>query len=826
MPTLSIQGSVDSLALRDAAGDSLRSVDAVTSAVAVAVEGDPIVLTVHDAALRRLLEQVATGRVRVDAGAPGEVRASSPRGGTGWKSSAYGLETALRDVENQHWYELASPGARQDAIRRAREAGASDDQVRLRIERGAAIAAHRARVLQLAEQRGADAQETQQAKSELLAEFPYLERHIEGRLDYRRHNERARADARAAALAHGTPSSVRAGNEPHALSRLAPAPTWTVVVDEGGSIEREGDRAVFVAVAVPEGASLPPVEAGWHAVHAPIAEIDRVVQALLDAPNVGVFGLSRASLPKDTLDPWLHGVLSLVRWVIRLLPIDGPTKVRVLVEQRGEHRADRDWSVGFKRVHGELADVDPARAANLLLDLALIKKTDSELNAYADALAATWVSKLSHAVARRQQSGLLHGCLHFDDLRPVARAFDEQVRTGELSGDAWRTLLDRRDARVNGSPTRVVLDRAKAACTSAERIAPYVDAVRQHLDGKAIDLPRAHHEIRWLREAAREELQLTSVTRLLLRTAELEEANHRGVVDDALEAELRALAGELFDEVPTLVCQAELSLAVRATNRFDFDGASRWLTRWIDQPVAVPGLRHAGRVLSSLGQHRAFRGEHAEADVLFAEALRLFARLSDPHVAYLEAQQTSCYRAIAAMDDPARPDDEVRALVAAVARLDPVSIAELSADTTAKRQYAHHVLVRYLVARGTDAERAAYLGARRRWDAGFEHPWPLILGYRALLVRPLDAAEAERHLVDAVSHARLCLQGPLVAFLGEVLATIGRRWGVNVPSSSREERSALRKQLPNAPWDRLDELLAAGASEREILERTLPFNFR
>jgi hypothetical protein len=232
-------------------------------------------------------------------------------------------------------------------------------------------------------------------------------------------------------------------------------------------------------------------------------------------------------------------------------------------------------------------------------------------------------------------------------------------------------------------------------------------------------------------------------------------------------------------------------------------------------------------VQSSFGQHAAFEGRFERADGYFARALEAFQRLSDPEEAAGEITQTGTYRAIAAMDDPRADTDTVRRRVAALLPLSPDGIARLAASTEAREKYLHHLLVRYLVERGSPGERGAYLAARNRWANAEGHPWPLVEAYRGLLLAEVDRDAALAHLEEARSLAFRADQGPIVLLIGATIAVAAQ--GLGAPATvSDDELRALADLLPGAA-PRIERLREARRHPRDplaLLREVLPFNFR
>ena len=621
-------------------------------------------------------------------------------------------------------------------------------------------------------------------------------------------------------------SIVRSGPQPHSLHLLSPSSSWTIAIDETGDFEGPINKpGKVVGLAIPGGTALPPLQPGWHATdQRDVRVIDGVVQSVLDR-RVGVFGLQLAAVPELSGDRWVRTTLEVLGWMLRLLPVTGPTEVEVLVEKRGEHDAGHDWSVPAAALLRHLVDEDPMRARQLKLRIRIIAKTASHLNGYVDAVAFTWGSPAAASRARLRQSGLVGRCLIDGDPAVLRSAFAD-LSGGRVPHD-WPMLARRPDVDDPASLAGQLAERLRVKCRDDRTLWSALLAVTQrHLDSKAIHLTALGREVAFLSTCKPVDVVLPGGLQLAWDIARLEQRNHVGAVDEGAGRALDALGDRLFDELPALVCQADLVRAVEATNRFDFDGARRALRRWDATPVAVAGLQKHGRLESTRGQLAAFTGDLAGAAQHFDRALALFARLSDPAEARREIAHTATYRAIVAVDDAETDDDEVRRLVGAVVPLDR-GIDALAADVDDGLKYVHHLLLRWLVARGTPADRGSYLAAAPRWSVGGGHPWPLIGVYRALLL--LDAnRRAEADFLDLAADSTVD-GGPTVQFIGLTIRALATRLGL-WPGRSDLDEAAIRAGLPLAPWSSLAALRAPRAANdgaaRVLWARCLPFNFR
>ncbi|MBM7115741.1 hypothetical protein [Archangium primigenium] len=686
----------------------------------------------------------------------------------------------------------------------------------------------------LARKYGAEAPETRVALEQAVRRVTWWTGFRKKALSTLQQADAARA-RRLAQRVGGPASTVRPGAIDHRIHLLRPSSRWTLLIDEAGAIPEDGSaptslpRGRFVGLLVPEPTPLPPLKPGWHAVaqRDPRA-IDAVVQDVLDAP-VGVLGLELDALPPSRGDRWVTGVLDLIHWVCRLLPLEGAAHLTVLIEQRGEYVADTSWKATATELLRHLTEQEPDRFRQLSLDLRLIRKSDSVLNGYVDALAFTWASTSGASVARLKQSGLREGCLHSAQARVLRESWEASSGGKRLSGEQWRALVQQPDAEVSGSIPYLLLSRVRESCLQSPLYwQALLDSVRAHLDSKAVRLRELGREVAFLASCMPQGHSLKPLLRLAWLTARLERANHAGEVDNALEQELEALGSRLRDEAPVLVCQADLDRAVLATNRFDFRAATRALARWTDVAPAVPGLQHYGRIQSSLGQHAAFTGLYAEAEQLFLSALQAFSLLSDEDVARAEQRHTATYLAIATLDTPGASPERIRERVSAIVPLSTDSIRRVAHSSAVSEKFAHHLLLRFLVSHGTPEERRAYLDEREGWRTGEGHPWPLIELYRGLLHHQAgEIPESETRLLSGVELALAGEQGPTLSFIGLTIGLVGTQLGLAI-HWPRPEVEALRRALPQAPWSTVTAALE-GRWERgplALLESCLPFNFR
>lgn len=543
-------------------------------------------------------------------------------------------------------------------------------------------------------------------------------------------------------------------------------------------------------------------------------QLDTAVQMVLNSP-IGVLGLTGLSDEAVVL-------LTLLRWVARLLPAQGPGIARLYLVRGLESGAVTNLVIspdGLATRVGPLAVTGPFEV-----------RPDAEVAAAFTAIARAWADVSPSGLARIAASGLACDCLSDADAGRLARVADALDRGEPPLPSDWAGVVT--EAGTGGAGVVAVL-----ACRVGELCRANLDVweryraeAYRYLDGKAVRLDAIARKAAWLRDyAPADASDLSLRLRLAWLTTQLAIGNLTGETESEDVSELCRLCDILFDEDAPLVCQAELRLAVRETNRFAFDRASEMLARWAEYPPACPGLQLWGRVQSSLGQHAAFRGEYARAAVYFEDALAAFDRLSDPDAAAADRTQTATYRALAAIDDPNTPAEAARAAVEQVVDLSRAGMWEMASTATPSEQYRHHLLLRYLVYRGTPEEQRAYLAARRGWRSRPGHPWQLILAYRAILVdQEGDRAEARGLLQDARLAIAGIDPGPTLQVIEVALSAIAIGWGEETAPGPALER--LQVELPAAGrWLGVIHDSVTGCKvvdPAEFLRQALPFNFR
>ena len=174
----------------------------------------------------------------------------------------------------------------------------------------------------------------------------------------------------------------------------------------------------------------------------------------------------------------------------------------------------------------------------------------------------------------------------------------------------------------------------------------------------------------------------------------------------------------------------------------------RWNAETIAKSPEIPGLKLAGRLLSTYGQYKCLIGENDEGVSYFKKAIRLFERLSDPSESEIEISHTRERLMIALMDAEKDSEfeqqfnkyfaknylDRTEDLNSNLSLSEVAKILSESGDDCSV--YAHWLFLRFLAVSKTVKARKAkevYFDASGKWKSGSNHPWELIEFYRGVL---------------------------------------------------------------------------------------------
>ncbi len=620
------------------------------------------------------------------------------------------------------------------------------------------------------------------------------------------------------------------------LGDLAPAPSWTILIDETGccftkKVNTPGfedqKKGKCVAILVPEGCSLPELRPEWHAVDCGMDEIQKIVQDLLDHP-CGVLGIPVESLTPMNGVLWLSCIEALLDLILRLLPLDGETKLNIFIEEHCEIKPEHSTMLqnicSANLYH--LSRCFPERAEKITMKAAFISKDDNSWNGYADAASYLWGCQNERLL---KKTGWLGTCFLGTSPLPLRDALDVLGSSAPLVPNEWSKLLMSADEGNEHSLTSALLRLfGEEVQASPELWTRCLDYVQSHLYSKSIHLPLLSLQVRWLKQYQPSECSLTPHLRLVWLSVMLAEANHCGKIDlfPKVWQEFEALCNQLYEEDAPLVCLATLHIAVHCIDAQDFRRAFQVVKRWKNTTVTVLGRQYYGRVLSTYGQLLAFCGWNQEAVGWFQRAIEQFEHLSDPNEGKREILQTRAYKIIAMMDAPQITSEAVREELETYFTMSLSDAADHLAGSDAPGEsYAQHILLRFLVSANDTELQKRYLSKRSDWKTGAGHPWELILFYRALLVQ--DSAEKKtllRQAYDMALDGGATLKMIACVLLGAIyyddrscraeLENLTSEVLQLLPALSSARKTALQNQLETPQPPQL------------FTQTMLPFNFR
>jgi hypothetical protein len=630
-------------------------------------------------------------------------------------------------------------------------------------------------------------------------------------------------------------------SHPNSLRHLPTQLHWQVLIDETGSDFshnpelgiRDTKLGRVVALVLPASHQLPQLTKGFHSVTETSQSIDEAVNNLLHAP-VGILGITVKDTIAGELSNWFSNIYALVRLVMRLLPINNqqPCKVEFLIEQRGEFDGKVSLNAIQQLLQSELLSLDSQRFANVSTLLRFTNKDEHPANGYVDAIAYTWATSNQQSRLRLRHAALLQHCLLEPSHQVIERAYAAIENHHNLAANDWYTLTSAVGQESSTSLLPNLLAQlGEYAQKHPELWMRYLNHVRQHLLQKDYALPDLAATLSWLNQWQPADKKLPPRLKLQWQAARLACANHFGATDLAQIEDCLQLGQQLIDEVAPEVCEAHLRIAVAATNAFEFDTASHILNAWQNQEAAVCGLVNKAKVLSSLGQHRAFVGDYAQALCLFDESLALFARLTDTQESRKESEQTNIYRLTVLMDDTNTTASMMRQHLEHYFDKPLDKIAEQLSTQGNPTRYVHLLFLRALVFFAELRTHAQnYFARSESWQTGLGHPWPLINTYRALLITSQQPQLAQDYMTAAINDCRDNDYGGVMHWMGEVLAITAEKLAITAPLVDTHRQQSLQQSLTHAPWASLEHLqqLSTHSSQRDILSAfsvCLPFNF-
>ena len=635
---------------------------------------------------------------------------------------------------------------------------------------------------------------------------------------------------------------------PNYLPALRPADNWRVVIDETGdnhnsNLADDGPEKTvgkFVALVVPDSVNLESLEKGFHATDIGDRHIEKILERLTSVP-VGIFGFSVMD-PVASGHSWYLQVDLLIRWVLRLLPIDSGRQTNVIfeIEEYSSYKPTKDLSIRGESVLSELMQLSATRYENLSLHMKFVSKGESELNGYVDALANCWGSPSPMRSKFLRHFRLLDHCLLTPKVEGIfERALIAMVDGRPLSPIDWYTLVS--SVQSLGSRTLiddVLLKLGERSQGDSSLWISYLSEVRERISIKALSPHSLTKVIGWLEQFKPQGLSIPKLVNLQLCASRLALENHQGLSIQSNLTSTIALAFELLEEDAPQACEAILRAVVAMTNIYNFETMTPYVDQLLKEPVKVYGLSNYGKLLSTRGQLAIFNGDSTLAVEYFDQALTTFEKLSDPQQRQRELLQTGSYRLFALVDLEATDANEIhREFQTFVQSISGSALSHTLPDIhnwDGIRRFEHHLFLRAIVSGRLNRidYGKIYLESFDNWSSGEDHPWQLICFYRALLLaqnkRIPDAQVQIRYALDICDNhpeGTITWIGAVIAQCAEHLTILPKGEG----SESIDRCAAVKRALPNAPIDRLRGVFGQHIDVFNVdiaLRELLPFNFR
>jgi tetratricopeptide (TPR) repeat protein len=619
------------------------------------------------------------------------------------------------------------------------------------------------------------------------------------------------------------------GRHPQSLRELTPSKSWEIYIDETGNIfdagaqflnESDKDLGRIIAVAMPAGHGMPELPTGTHAADLPLADIQSLLQTL-STSNIGILG---ATLKSDIRSQtWIAAITKMVRWTLVMLPISGPTRVIFKIERKDHFQESATLLALEDTLADELTQLAPKRFKNLDLSLEIMSKEDP-LNGYVDVIANCWGSRDSAKAKLMKHTRWRGHCLiETHDLAEIDRLY--QKADEHMDSNTWFSICDAVAKETGHSIFHDLLTELGERTQKDTKLwQKYLHEIRQRIALKDFNTGSLNRAIEWLNLYRPETASLPGLIKLQLKSAQLAAANHLGKCDITQMAEVMALANNLMDESAPDACQAALRIAISATNSFDFNSVVPYIQDLASQPISIPGRLNHGKLLSTLGQLAAFRGEHEQALKYIDQALIQFERLSDSSQATGNLRQTGSYRAIVQIDmDATGTAEAVRKIADESTKKTGVQSIRRLARSGSLLRFEHYLLLRWLTHRPEEAQlRKDYLETIEEWQFGEGHPWMLINAYRAWLLADSERAdEAASYLQKAIDVCEEAESNAILHWMAHCLHALGGSLGLVLDQPARK--------CPTAPFpaEELVKLRKANTTGERVtaLNTLLPFNF-
>ena len=209
---------------------------------------------------------------------------------------------------------------------------------------------------------------------------------------------------------------------PNDIFLLAPAKEWALYIDESGSDEAFATGGSGVIAGVLTDLSNPlPTQPQLHASSDKTEELmrqgDQVIQTILNHPQTGVLAIPTRAYRNS--GGWGSLIVSFIDLALRMLPLDGETKLTVYVEGRAPYEEVKDFAFMRDACRYQMMHTLPERAKLIDFDIRKMGKT-APCNAYPDLVSHTCCMRNGNPLAKARYKAAQWGgsCfLNFDAMQ-------------------------------------------------------------------------------------------------------------------------------------------------------------------------------------------------------------------------------------------------------------------------------------------------------------------------------------------------------------------------------------------------------------------------
>ena len=644
-------------------------------------------------------------------------------------------------------------------------------------------------------------------------------------------------------------------HHPNSLRHLRPSTQWDIYIDEGGNyfegastnrVNKDTGRMVAVAIPDSSRSKLAGI-ANHHATEVDPKVNDQIIAALLKS-GAGVIGFTNGDSINASHSSWFNGISILIRWVLKLLPLNESetfkTNVKFHIEHRGGYTSEINLLPVINMIEAELLELDYDRFSNVKINAGFVnKEQQDELHPYADVVAHMWTSSARNSNDRLKASRLSGHCLINSNSDTMTRVYQSLTKASLMNVDNWYQIVSQLSNEPEFSLATKLLDDLGLQ-TRENRVTwqKYLYRVKSALAEKNISLNDLRYLLSWLEKFKPDEEHIPDMLKLHWASARLVNANHLGHLAHNVQRDFDIciqLGQRLISESAREVCEVDLRLATSFSNSYQFDKMYQVIERWLDKSVEVLGWHCYGKLQSTLGQYYAFTNQCELSDKAFLKSMDAYHELSDSIVAKREASQTECYRLYNLLSSKTCPLDEFKAQLSLYANSlsgqNQLDVVAKKLAGVSEYPYLHSLMLKaccthpeYFV-----DEIDAYISKQRVWKDAVHHPWGLINFYRAILLyRNNNATGAKESLERMGEQYGSGQSGLTLQWIKNVLQQAASSIGIISESDMNVDTDILKllqQKMSAVPIDLLinwpPELAEDNDKLFDHLQVCLPFNF-